>query len=70
MRFLDSNQIFVSTGSACSSSKIGNRILEAMGYSKKQVMGAIRVSFSPLNNIEETNVLVEKLKLFIKEINT
>lgn len=70
MRFLDSNQIFVSTGSACSSSKIGNRILEAMGYSKKQVMGAIRVSFSPLNNIEETNILVEKLKLYIKEINT
>lgn len=46
LRMCDSNGLFISTGSACSSKKSGNRILEAMGYSKKEIEGNIRVSFS------------------------
>lgn len=70
MRYLDSKGIYVSTGSACSSSKIGNRILEAMGYNKKQVMGAIRVSFNKDNIFEDIDLLTENLNQYIKEINT
>lgn len=70
MRYLDSKGIYISTGSACSSSKIGNRILESMGYNKKQVMGAIRVSFSKDNSFEDINLLTDNLTEYIKKINT
>ncbi len=61
MRYLSSKNILVGTGSACSTNKIGNRILENMGYSKQEVMGAIRVSFSSENTLEEVNVFIKNL---------
>ncbi len=62
MRQLDAKGICVGTGSACSSSKVGNRVLENMGYDKSQIIGAIRVSFSPLNTLEEEDSLIASLK--------
>ena len=47
MYALEQDSIYVSTGSACSSKKAGNRILEAMGVSQDDVIGSLRVSFSP-----------------------
>ena len=44
---LEDDGILVSTGSACSSKKAGNRTLEAMGVSKNDVVGSVRISFSP-----------------------
>ena len=44
---LEVDGILVSTGSACSSKKAGNRVLEAMGIDLSHVIGSIRVSFSP-----------------------
>lgn len=70
MRFLDSKGIYVGTGSACSSDKVGNRVLESMGYSKKQVIGAIRVSFNKLNTKEDISCLVDNIQQYINEINT
>lgn len=70
MRYLDSKGIYVSTGSACSSSKIGNRILENMGYNKKQVMGALRISFNNNNSYKDLDLLIENIENYIKEINT
>ena len=70
MRYLDSKGVYVSTGSACSSSKIGNRILESMGYNKKQIMGAIRISFCKDNSYEDLDLLLENIRKYIKEINT
>ncbi len=66
MRQLDSKGICVGTGSACSSSKVGNRVLENLGYDKSQIIGAIRVSFSPNNTTEEIDALITALKKFIK----
>lgn len=44
----DAKGLLISTGSACSSKKSGNRILGNMCYSKKEIVGNIRVSFSAL----------------------
>ena len=37
--------VIVGRGSACSAKKVGNHVLEAMGYTLNQIKGAIRVSF-------------------------
>lgn len=66
MRQLDSKGICVGTGSACSSSKVGNRVLENMGYDKSQIIGAIRVSFSPNNTRVEVDALITALKEITK----
>ena len=44
---LSQKDILVANGSACSSKKRGNRVLEAMGKNKDEVDGAVRISFSP-----------------------
>lgn len=46
MNSLQADGVIVSTGSACSSKKAGNRTLEAMGLGKEKVIGSVRVSFS------------------------
>lgn len=70
MRYLSSKDIYVGTGSACSTNKVGNRILENMGYTKKQIMGGIRISFNPQNTFEEIDKLVEEIDFYLKNINT
>lgn len=62
MRKLDSKGVIVGTGSACSANKVGNRVLEAMGYSKGQITGAIRVSFGFDSTERDVEILCEKLK--------
>lgn len=70
MRYLSSKEIMISTGSACSSSKVGNRIIESMGYDKNKVMGAIRVSFSPLTTKEEIDKFISAILEYKEKINT
>ena len=43
---LEKHNIFIGTGSACSSKKIDNRVLRAMNRSQAQIEGNIRISFS------------------------
>lgn len=60
---LEQDQIFVSTGSACSSNKKGgSHVLAAMGLKDKEIEGAIRFSFNEFNTIEEMDYVVEKVK--------
>ncbi|MBQ7579514.1 MAG: cysteine desulfurase [Clostridia bacterium] len=44
---LSQMDILIANGSACSSKKRGNRVLEAMGKNKDEIDGAVRISFSP-----------------------
>ena len=67
MRCLSSKNIMVGTGSACSSSKVGNRVLENMSYSKSQIIGAIRISFFVDNTLEEVETFVKEVKQIITE---
>ena len=50
---LSQKGVFISTGSACSSKKVGNRILNSIGKSTEQIKQSIRVSFFETNTIEE-----------------
>ena len=52
MRALE-NEVIIGTGSACSTKKAGNRILEAMGYSKEYAKQSVRVSFNAYQSIDE-----------------
>lgn len=47
MYSLESDNVLISTGSACSAKKAGNRTLEAMGLDSEFVIGSVRISFSP-----------------------
>ena len=58
---LEKHQIFVSTGSACSSKKSDNRILSAMGQAQKDILGNVRFSFCENNTLDEVNFVVDKV---------
>lgn len=68
-----SRGLLFSIGSACSSKKGGNRILEAMGYSRKEIDGNIRVSFSNSTTLEEvkegSKILADCINELYKRIN-
>ena len=53
VHMMEEREIYISRGSACSSKKSGNRILENMGLTSSQILGAVRISFSKYNTIEE-----------------
>ena len=66
--FLGMYQIYVSTGSACSSKKGNSRILEAMGLNQSELDGAIRFSFSSENTAEQIDEVVKRLKESVARI--
>ena len=66
--FLGMYQIYVSTGSACSSKKGNSRILEAMGLNQSELDGAIRFSFSSENTVEQIDEVVKSLKESVERI--
>ncbi len=60
---LEQSEIYVSTGSACSSRKKGqSHVLKAMGLSDREIEGAIRFSFSEFNTVEEMDFVLDRLK--------
>lgn len=66
LHFLSEENVFVSTGSACTSMSkggvIGSHVLESMCLSKDEINGALRFSFSPSNTKEEIDKAIEVLK--------
>ncbi len=64
MNALQMEGVLISTGSACSSKKAGNRTLEAMGVSLKDITGSVRISFSPYADYD-LDYIAEK---FIKNV--
>lgn len=61
LHMLEDDGVLVSTGSACSSKKQSNRILEAMGLKKEYVLGSIRISFSSFNTPQEVKIAAQKI---------
>lgn len=53
LHMAESEGVLISNGSACSSKKSGNRILEAMGVPSDIIKGSVRVSFGEFNTNEE-----------------
>ena len=66
---LERHNIYVSTGSACSSHKPQpSHVLKAMGLSQKEIEGAIRISFSQNTTDEEIIFAAEKIAEEVKTI--
>lgn len=68
---LEDDGILVSTGSACSSKKAGNRTLEAMGKTQEEIIGSVRISFSPYDDFDEKYVadsIIKNVLRFEKNI--
>lgn len=63
---LEQYGIIIGTGSACSSSKIENRVLNNMGRSKSEILGSVRISFGKNNTADEVEYAS---KMFCVEVN-
>lgn len=68
MRVLQDNDILVGMGSACSSRKAGNRILESMGKNKEDVKSHIRISLDEENVVTEIEFAAKKIIKIYNEI--
>ena len=69
LHILEEDNIFVSTGSACSSKTAvskGSYVLNAMGLEPKCIQGAIRFSFSRYNTLEEVDYTIASLEKVLK----
>jgi len=63
LHMLESENIFVGLGSACSSRKKGNsHVLTAMGVPEEYLGGAIRLSICPYNTVEEAKIVIEAIR--------
>ncbi len=69
LHMLEQKEIYVSTGSACSSNKKGqSHVLQAAGLTPDEIEGAIRFSFSEFNTVEEMDYVLENLKKSVSDI--
>lgn len=66
LHFLEQKNIYVSTGSACSSKKKGSHVLNAINLKPDEIEGAIRFSLSDFNTEEE---ILETVKVLKESIN-
>lgn len=69
LHMLEQKDIFVSTGSACSSNKKGqSHVLKAAGLTDEEIEGAVRFSFSRFNTVEEMDYVIANLKKSVEDI--
>lgn len=69
LHHLEEKNIYVSTGSACSSrKKIHSRVLKAMGVPAKYIDGAIRISLSAFNTDEQVITAANAIKEILPRI--
>ncbi len=61
LRVLESKDVFVSAGSACSKGK-ESHVLRAMGLDKIRIDSALRVSFAPQNTCADIDALMDGLE--------
>ena len=67
LNMMNDKGFYIGNGSACSSKKSGNRVLEDMGISKENIEGNLRISFSKYNSLQDVAFLVEALKNVVSE---
>lgn len=68
LHYLEQKEIYVSTGSACSSKKKGSHVLNAIKLTPEEIEGAIRFSLSDLNTKEEIIETVKALKESVADL--
>ncbi len=62
VHMMEKEGILISTGSACSSKKAGNKVLAAMNIPANDILGSVRISFSRFNTISEVDFASKKLR--------
>lgn len=67
VHMMEDDGVLVGNGSACSSKKKENRNLSEIGYSALDIEGAVRISFSDFNTLDEVKFATECLNKNIKE---
>ena len=67
LHFLESEKIYISTGSACSKGK-KSRTFDGIGLDNKYNDGVVRISLSEFNTEEEIKIFIEKLEKYVNEI--
>lgn len=68
---LEDDNVLISTGSACSAKKAGNRTLDAMGKNLDEIVGSVRLSFSAYELIDEkyvAEVIIKNVLRFMKNL--
>lgn len=65
LNYLANNDIYVSTGSACSGNKRDSEVLKAIKLEKKYLESSIRISFSIYNTFEEIDKFFDVLVPFL-----
>jgi cysteine desulfurase len=70
VHYLEGKDIYVSTGSACSSKARDNRILDAIKLSKEYQAGTIRISLGHFNDFEEIDYVIDNIKQAVKDIRS
>ena len=59
---VEQDEIYISTGSACSSNKKGqSHVLGSIKLNNKEIEGAIRFSFSEFNTTNEMDIVIDKM---------
>jgi len=58
---LEEDEVYVSTGSACSGKKPGSHVLRAMGLPKDRIDGALRFSIGPQNDERDAAFVADRL---------
>lgn len=61
LRVLESDEVYVSSGSACSKGK-QSEVLRALGLGKDRTDTALRVSFAPFNTEEDVDALIAAIE--------
>lgn len=67
VHMMEDDGVLIGNGSACSSKKKENRNLSQLGYSALDIEGAIRISFSDFNTLDEVKLAVDCLNKNVKE---
>lgn len=65
---LETNGVLVSTGSSCNSKNAGNRVLRAMGLTREEEQGNIRVSFCRGNTLAEISKAAQLIVKAVEEL--
>ncbi len=70
VHYLEDRNIYVSTGSACSSKSKDNRILDAIKLGGEYRGGTIRISLGYFNRPEEVEYVIDNIKQSVKDIRS
>lgn len=69
LHLLEKKDIYLSSGSACSSRKKSqSHVLKSMGLTSKRAEGSLRISFSKYNTLEEVKDMTKVLKSAVEDL--